>query len=120
MRVNLVRRETLMSACVDEKLRFIFERRSIRVYSPGEIEEAVVQKLLAAAMAAPSASGNNPWHFVVVRNRQTLSRIAMVLPYVQMLGTAALGIVVCGGVEVAHDNQRLCGKSSANWVVSYK
>ncbi len=94
-----------MNTQIDEKLRFIFERRSIRVYSPGEVEDALVQKLLAAAMAAPSASGKNPWHFVVVRNRQTLSRIAMVLPYGQMLGTAALGIVVCGDLGVAHDHQ---------------
>jgi nitroreductase len=94
-----------MNEQVDEKLRFILERRSIRVYSPGEIDEAAVQKLLATAMAAPSAAGKNPWHFVVVRNKQTLARIAMTLPYGQMLATAALGIVVCGDLEVAHDNQ---------------
>jgi nitroreductase len=42
---------------------------------------------------------------VVVRNRQTLSRIAAVLPYGQMLASAALGIAVCGDVEMAHDRQ---------------
>jgi nitroreductase len=94
-----------MNPEVDERLRFIFERRSIRVYTPGEVDEAVVQKLLAAAMAAPSAAARNPWHFVVVRNRQTLLRIAGALPYGQMLGTAALGIVVCGDLEGVHDHQ---------------
>src|SRR5579872_4089590 len=90
---------------VDEQLGFIFERRSIRVYAPGEVSEEQVQKLLAAAMVAPSAAAKNPWHFVVVRSRQTLSRIAMVLPQGQMLETAALGIAVCGDLELAHDNQ---------------
>jgi nitroreductase len=94
-----------MNTQVDEKLRFIFERRSIRVYAPGEVEEAVVQKLLSAAMAAPSASAKNPWHFVVIRNRQTLSRMSEALPYGQMLAKAALGIVVCGDLEAAHDRQ---------------
>jgi nitroreductase len=89
----------------DRRLKFIFERRSIRVYSPGDVDEAVVQKLLAAAIAAPSAAAKNPWHFVVVRNRQTLSRMAAALPHGQMLTTAALGILVCGDLEVAHDNQ---------------
>jgi nitroreductase len=90
---------------MDEKLGFIFERRSIRVYAPGEVTEAQVQKLLAAAMASPSAAAKYPWRFVVVRNRQTLSRIAAVLPNGQMLADAALGIAVCGDLEVAHDNQ---------------
>ena len=92
-------------ARIEKKLSFIFERRSIRVYAPGEVAEEQVQKLLAAAMAAPSAGGKNPWHFVVVRDRQRLSRIAAALPHGQMLATAALGIVVCGDLEVAHDNQ---------------
>jgi nitroreductase len=94
-----------VSPDIDKRLRFIFERRSIRVYSPGEVDEAIVQQLLAAAMAAPSAAGKNPWHFVVVREPQTLSRIATALPNGQMLANAALGIVVCGDLEVAHDHQ---------------
>ena len=46
-----------MVAQIDEKLMVIFGRRSIRINTPGEVNEAVVQKLLAGAMAAPSASG---------------------------------------------------------------
>ena len=64
-----------------------------------------MEKLVAAAMAAPSAAGKNPWHFVVVRNRRTLLNIATALPHGQMLATAALSIVVCGDLEAAHDNQ---------------
>lgn len=94
-----------MNRWAGRKLKFIFERRSIRVYSPGEVSEEQVQTMLAAAMAAPSAAAKNPWRFVVVRDRQTLSRIAAALPHGQMLATAALGIVVCGDLEVAHDNQ---------------
>ena len=94
-----------MNASVDEKLSFLFERRSIRIYTPGEVSEAQVQKLLAAAMAAPSAAAKYPCRFVVMRQRETLARIAAVLPYGQMLANAALGIAVCGDVEAAHDRQ---------------
>jgi nitroreductase len=97
--------DCFMDAQIEERLRVIFGRRSVRVYSPGEVDDATVKKLLAAAMAAPSASGKNPWHFVVVRNRQTRSRMSEALPYGEMLATAALGIVVCGDLEVAHDHQ---------------
>src|SRR3974390_3290034 len=95
----------LKRATMDKKLGFIFERRSIRLYSPGEVSEDEVRTLLAAAMAAPSAESKHPWHFVVVRNRQTLSKIATALPYGQMLTNSALGIAVCGDLEAAHDNQ---------------
>lgn len=90
---------------IDKQLRFIFERRSIRVYTPGEVTETQVRTLLEAAMAAPSAAAKCPWHFVVVRNRQTLSRMTAALPHGQMLASAALGIAVCGDQAIAHDNQ---------------
>ena len=94
-----------MNTNVDEKLRFIFGRRSIRLYSPAAVSEALVRKLLEAAMAAPSACAKDPWRFVVVRNRQTLNEIATALPNGQMIGGAALGIAVCGELQAAHDQQ---------------
>lgn len=90
---------------VDEKLGFIFGRRSIRVYSAEPVSDAAVGKLLEAAMAAPSAVAKDPWRFVVLRQRSTLARIAEVLPNGKVLATAAVGIVVCGDLEAAHDRQ---------------
>jgi nitroreductase len=89
----------------DQQFGFIFGRRSIRVYEPGEINDAAVEQLLRAGMAAPSAAGKDPWRFVVIRNRETLSRLAAALPNGPMLATAALGIAVCGELEAAHDKQ---------------
>lgn len=94
-----------MSASLGEKLGFILGRRSIRVYSPAEVGNEAVQKLLEAAMAAPSAVGKEPWRFVVVRDRPTLAQITEALPHGQMLSTAALGVVVCGDLDAAHDRQ---------------
>ena len=94
-----------MNTNVDEKLGFIFGRRSIRLYSPGAVSEAAVQKLLEAAMAAPSAAAKDPWRFVVVRDRRTLIEIAAALPNGQMIAGAALGIAVCGDLQAAHDQQ---------------
>ena len=69
-----------MSKTTNEPLDFIFGRRSIRVYSPGEVSEAAVTGLLEAAMAAPSAMTKDPWRFVVVRDQQTLSKLAALHP----------------------------------------
>ena len=59
----------------DEKLGFIFGRRSIRAYTTERVGDAAVQKLLEAAMAAPSAAATDPWRFVVVKNREMLGRM---------------------------------------------
>ena len=58
-----------MSTTNNDQLDFILGRRSIRVYSPGEVSEAAVNRLLEAAMAAPSAMTKDPWRFVLVRIR---------------------------------------------------
>ncbi|MCX6914189.1 MAG: nitroreductase family protein [Verrucomicrobia bacterium] len=94
-----------MNTNADDRLEFIFGRRSLRLYSPEAVSEAMVQKLLEAAMAAPSAAAKDPWRFVVVRNRQTLADIVAALPNGQMLAGAALGIAVCGELPAAHDQQ---------------
>jgi nitroreductase len=92
-----------MTDSVGNKLGFIFERRSIRVYSPGEISEATVTRLLEAAMAAPSAMTKDPWRFVVVRSKETLKAMADALPGGKMLATATLAIVVCGDLDAAFE-----------------
>ena len=94
-----------MNTKTDEQLGFVFGRRSIRVYAEGAVSEDAVQKLLEAAMAAPSAAAKDPWRFVVIRDRRTLSEIAAALPNGQMIGSAALGIAVCGELSAAHDQQ---------------
>jgi len=94
-----------MSPETNPNLKYIFGRRSIRVYAPGDIGETPLTQLLEAAMAAPSAGAKDPWRFVVVRRKDTLAQIAAVLPYGKMLSTAAVGIVVCGDLRAAHDGQ---------------
>jgi nitroreductase len=94
-----------MSTTSDDKLNFILGRRSIRVFSPGEVSEAAVIRLLEGAMAAPSAMTKDPWRFIVVRDPQVLARMAAVLPGGKMLGTAALAIVACGDMDAVLDRQ---------------
>jgi len=85
---------------MDERLRIIFARRSIRQYTDQPVSEADITSLLQAGMAAPSAGNRKPWHFVVVTDRQTLRAIADTPPY-SRLGDAALAIVVCGDPSIS-------------------
>jgi len=92
-----------MTTTTDDNLGFILGRRSIRVYSPGEVSEPAVTRLLEAAMAAPSAMTKDPWRFVVVRDKQTLSKLAALHPGAAMLSSAAMAIVVCGDLDAAFE-----------------
>lgn len=74
----------------------IITRRSVREYADEPVTDGVVEMLLRAAMQAPSAGNQQPWHFVVVRERARLEEIARVHPYAQMCRSAPVAILVCG------------------------
>lgn len=90
---------------MNPKLDFIYARRSVRKYLDKEIPEAMLIDLLTAGMAAPSAVARDPWHFIVLRRRETLDQLAAILPHGRMLKQAAAGLVVCGDISRAHDQQ---------------
>ncbi len=81
-------------------LEAIFTRRSIRKYVDIDISKEIVDKLIEAAMYAPSARNLQPWHFVVVNNKETLLGLSKAHPYGSMLKTAKLAILVCGDIEI--------------------
>lgn len=77
-------------------LDWIHARRSIRKFTRETVSDADVAELLAAAMAAPSAGNQQPWHFVVIRDRALLDAIPGFHPHASMAAAAAVGILVCG------------------------
>ena len=87
-----------------DTLTAIMTRRSIRKYSPEPVTDDLVQKILGAAMNAPSAGNQQPWHFIVVNERKTLDEIAEILPHGKMLKQAACAIVVCG--DLSHEKHK--------------
>jgi len=74
----------------------LFTRRSIRQYQAKPVEDEKIQKILKAAMYAPSARNTQPWQFIVVSEREILNNIIKVHPYADMLAEAPLAILVCG------------------------
>ena len=74
----------------------VFTRRSIRKYTQEGVSDADVTTLLKAAMSAPSAGNQQPWEFVVIKDKTTLTQLADVSPYAKMMPGAAAAILVCG------------------------
>ena len=73
----------------------IASRKSVRSYTDQPVPDEMVEQLLRAAMAAPSAMNRQPWEFVVVNDRGTLDALAGKLKHARMLAGAPLAIVVC-------------------------
>ncbi|HOU28309.1 MAG TPA: nitroreductase family protein [Thermoleophilia bacterium] len=74
----------------------VLSRRSIRRYTDAPVDDALVERLLRAAMAAPSAGNQQPWRFIVIRERATLAQIPEWHPYAKMLPSAPVAVVVLG------------------------
>jgi nitroreductase len=53
-------------SCIEKLL----SRRSVRKFKNDPINEEVFNNILEAGRQAPSATNNQPWHFVVVRNKK--------------------------------------------------
>jgi nitroreductase len=84
-----------------EAMEALLSRRSIRKYASQPVSEAMVKQILEAVMAAPSASNEQPWQFIVLRDRQTMDEVPKLHPYSQMIKQAPLAILVCGDLQLA-------------------
>ncbi len=82
-------------------LEAIATRTSVRAYTDQPVAPEIVEQILRAGMAAPTAVNKQPWAFVVVDSKETLQQLADSLPYAKMLKTAPLAIVVCGDMSKA-------------------
>lgn len=90
---------------MNPKLSPLFSRRSVRRFTGQPVSDEMLQDLLEAAMAAPSAVGKDPWHFIVVRDPRMLERMAQGLPHGRFIPQAGACLVVCGDLERAHRNE---------------
>ena len=83
----------------------ILSRTSVRAYTDQKVEKDKIEKLLRAAMAAPTAFNKQPWHFVVIEDKHVLEQIAEEIPTAKMAARAPLAITVCGDMKKALDGE---------------
>ena len=56
-------------------VRPLLARRSVRQFSSDRVPEELLMTLLRSAMQAPSAGNQQPWQFILVRDREKLVKI---------------------------------------------
>jgi nitroreductase len=54
----------------------IYGRRAVRDFSPAAIDPQVINRLIDAAIQAPTALNQQPWTFTVVRDQRTLDAVS--------------------------------------------
>lgn len=80
-------------------MKEIFERVSIRKYTDKPVEPEKLERLLRAAMAAPSAGDQQPWEFFVVTDREMIEALSKVHRYAGCAKNAPVVIVPCYRTE---------------------
>jgi nitroreductase len=104
-----------------DALEVLFTRRSIRRYTGDPVSEDDLRTILEAGMNAPSANNRQPWHFVVVDDREKLNGIMAVHPYSKMLAQAPLAIVVVGDTATSSSYfQQDCAAAIENILLAAK
>ena len=84
----------------------IFKRKSVRKFSGKAIDTALIERVLAAGMQAPSAHNSQCWEFLVVRDQKDKEAIAEMSPYASPAKGAAVAILVLGNKLLASKTER--------------
>jgi len=91
-----------------ETIECINTRRSKRLFLNKEVSESIIKKLLICAINAPSSKDCQPWHFIVVKNKDSKIKLAKLKEEdnQQHILTAPITIVVCVDIN----------KSPSRWI----
>ena len=73
----------------------IFTRVSIRKFTDGAVTKEDIERLMRAAMAAPSAGNQQPWEFFVTRDVDLKLKLSETSPYAKPAAGADVVIVPC-------------------------
>lgn len=75
-------------------------RRSIRSFESKPVEREKILELLKLAMCAPSAGNEQPWHFIVIDDKELKNKVAEIHDHAKMLFDAHTAIIVLGDTSL--------------------
>jgi nitroreductase len=95
---------------LDRMIETLRTVRQIRQYATDPVGDDVIAQLLQVARWTGSSKNSQPWHFVVVRDRDALKRISDLRPNINWLAGAPLAIAIVldgAGTSEAYDEGRV-------------
>ena len=91
-----------MQATKLDVFEVIQKRKSARAYETKPVSKEILGKILEAGSLAPSAKNIQPWHFIVVTDKNTRKALSKGL-YAKFLSEVPAVIVLCGDQEASPD-----------------
>lgn len=73
---NAIVRAVNGDAQAEAAMRNIMTRTSVRKFKQQTVEDCKIEALLRAGMASPTADDRQPWHFVVLKDKEDIERYA--------------------------------------------
>jgi len=77
----------------------INNRRSIRKFIDKPVEPEKIERILKAAMQAPSSENKQPWEFIVIDDRKMLDEFSSFSDYAKAVNSAPVAIVLLGNKD---------------------
>ena len=67
---------------------------AVRKFQDKPVPEPIVHQIVEAGRLTASAANSQPWHFIVVQNKETLRQLGALVPTGRYIAQAPLAIVV--------------------------
>lgn len=102
-------------------LEVIKSRRSIRDFLDQPVDDNMVEEILEAGRWAPSGLNNQPWRFVVIKDKGRAQSLAQCTKYGHIIQKAPLLIAVFLDTDVMYDytkDTQACGAAIQNMLLA--
>jgi nitroreductase len=91
---------------VHKVIETILSRRSIRTYTEESVDDKDIITILEAARWAPSGLNNQPWKFIVIKDKVTMEELADCTHYSKIVQNAPLLIAVYLDTETMYNKTK--------------
>jgi nitroreductase len=91
---------------MNEVLKAITERRSIRSFKTDPVEQEKIDAILEAGRWAPSGENTQPWRFVVVKSQEKREQLGRLVTQMDMIRTAPVTIAVLLDTTIGYDRTK--------------
>ena len=80
-------------------MKEIFKRQSIREFTSQKVEKEKIEKILRAAMQAPSGGNQQPWEFLIIDDPEIIAKLPTISRPAAPSGRAPLDIIMLANSE---------------------
>jgi nitroreductase len=87
-------------------LEIIRTRRSIRKFNPVEVADLTIDTIIEAGTWAPSGLNNQPWKFLVVKEKEMLNKLSQYTHYSHIIKNAAACIAVFLDTKTSYHREK--------------